>query len=113
MKTNSDNYPQKIQSLGNDKYHINFNIKEVERDERTSYDYETVVVSSNERVELIKALIAHKYTIEDEIKLLYRGQEQEVQEHEEWVAWCRSYVDSVLTEQELVVKIEENEPTID
>jgi organic radical activating enzyme len=100
---NSDTTPKKIQQLGQNLYAINFNIQQVEREERTSYDYETVVVSSKERVELVKALIAHKYTIEDEIKLLYRGQQEQIKEHEEYVAWCKEYVDALV---ELGVKIE-------
>ena len=102
MKTNSDNIPKAIQSLGNGKYYLNYNIEEVEIDERKSYNYISIYVDNIDRITLITALIAEKYSIEDEIKILYRGTPEQVQEHEDWVAWCKNYVSIALTEFEEV-----------
>ena len=102
MKSNSDNVPQIMQPLGNGKYYLNFNIEEVTIDERQSYNYDSIYVDSIDRITLIKALISEKYSIEDEVKLLYRGTPEQKQEHEDYVAWCKKYVDSALAEFEEV-----------
>ena len=102
MKTSSNEYPTKIQPLGNGKYLINFDIEEVEIEERESYNYISLYVDDISRVNLIKVLVAYKYGIEDEIKILYRGTPEQVQEHEDWVAWCKEYVSIALTEFEEV-----------
>lgn len=99
MITNSDNKLQVIQSVGNGKYHIYFNEQEVEIGGRISYNYDTIIVNNCDRQTIIQAIIAFKYSIEDELKLLYRGSQEEIEEHEKWVQFAKElYQKTIQTE---------------
>ena len=95
MTTNSDDKLEKIQPLGNGKYYIHFNEKEVEIEGRKSYNYDTVIVDSCDRTTIINAIISLRYTTSDEIKLLYRGTIEQIAEHENWVRFAKSIVDEM------------------
>jgi len=40
--------------------------------------------------QVVKSEISKKYTIEDELKILFRGSDEERKEHEDYIASCKS-----------------------
>lgn len=96
MKSQSNIRPLSLFPLGNGFYHLNYNIVEVEIEGQIMYNYDTIYIANKDRDRMVEALIAERYTLQNEMKILYRGTEEEKEEHEQYVQWCKNYIDSIL-----------------
>ena len=96
MKSESNIRPLALLPLGNGFYHLNYNVIEVEIEGQVQYQYDSIYVDTKDRDRLVEALIAERYSLQNELKILYRGTDEEKAEHERYVQWCKDYIDSVL-----------------
>ena len=71
MKSNSNIKPKPILDLGNGKYHVNYNVVEVEREEiGVFFEYDTVLIEGVPTYEkVVEALIREKYSIYNELAI--------------------------------------------
>ena len=72
MKSQSNEFPIKIQDLGNGTSHFNYNvIEDVSEEQRTFYKYDQVIIKNPVTYsKKIVALIREKYTVDDELSIL-------------------------------------------
>ncbi|GAE83346.1 hypothetical protein [Bacteroides reticulotermitis] len=91
MKTESNMKPIPILDLGNGKYHINYNVVEVEREEiGVIFEYNTVLIEGLPTYErVIESLIRERYGISDELAI----QRQRDIKTDEFAEYCE-YADS-------------------
>ena len=93
MKSNSDRKPLAILPLGDGTYHFNYNIKkifvEVEDSDkkRANYDYDTLHVADASYASIVAAMIAVRYSVNDELAL-HRQREEKVEEFAEYNSYC-------------------------
>jgi len=73
MKANSNHNPGTF-TESREKIHYNYNIVQSEKTDehgtRTVFDYDYVEVKSKSKADIIKAVMADKYSLEDEIALI-------------------------------------------
>jgi hypothetical protein len=70
MKANYDHMPQPIEGVGNGSFLINYNVEQVLKDEKTSYDCDQVLVwNEPTRDQIISAIIRDKYN-QDQVEAL-------------------------------------------
>lgn len=75
MKGNSDTYPERFKKRAG-KTHFRYGIEAVEKQDmngsvRQSYDYDYVVITGEvTKAKILRAMIADKFSIEDEIALI-------------------------------------------
>jgi hypothetical protein len=70
MKGNSDTYPNRIEQ-SNNKTQIRYDVEEVVREDRTSYDYNYVeIIGEVTRAKIINAIIENTYSKDAEIALI-------------------------------------------
>ncbi|MFV0587492.1 hypothetical protein [Bacteroides reticulotermitis] len=91
MKTESNIKPKPILDLGNGKYHINYNVVEVEREEiGVFFEYDTVLIEGLPTYErVVESLIREKYSISNELAI----QRQRDTKGSEFAEYCE-YADS-------------------
>jgi len=70
MKSNADQQPDRIYSIGENKYHFVFNLEAIEIEGRASFNYDVVEINSTDYEEIVRALIADKYSQADETALI-------------------------------------------
>jgi hypothetical protein len=99
MKSNSDRIPERItQSAG--KFQIAYNITEVVKEDRTSYDYDYVAVDEVTRAKIINAIIAEVHSPDAELALinneLASPGTEEYAEYQALRAFAKSVADEVM-----------------
>jgi hypothetical protein len=91
MKSQSNEFPLKIQDLGDGTSHFNYNVIETFTEENgTVYKYDQVVIKNPVTYsKKIIALVREKYTIDDEIAFI-RQKGKKVKEFEDYDVFVES-----------------------
>ena len=91
MKSYSDIKQKTLEQLGINLFAYRYNHLPIQIDDREQWECEVLYFEKPPTRELVvEAIIATKYTTSEEIKILYRGTPEEVQEHEEWVVYAKN-----------------------
>lgn len=97
MKTQSDNKPESIKHIGKGNYHVNMNVREVERKmgETTMiiYEYDTIKTFGYPTYGVVvDALIRERYTQSDELAIQRQRDTKpdSFAEYNDYCEWCKS-----------------------
>jgi len=95
MKSNSNLKPLVLLPLGDGTYHFNYNITKTFVDVEGStkkgenYDYDTLHVTNASYSGIVSAMIAEKYSVNDELAL-HRQREEKVSDFAAYHAYCEA-----------------------
>jgi len=109
MKVNADHKPDVFTESREHIFH-NYNIVESSKTDemtdetRTVFDYDSVEVKSKSKEDVIKAVMAENYSLEDEIALINNKLIGETEEHNQEYAEYQAKRDQVKSDAKLVTE---------
>ena len=96
MKSYSDIKQKTVEQLGTNLFAYRYNHLPIQVEDREQWECEVLYFENPPTRELvINNIMATKYTLEEEIKILYRGTLEEIREHENWVRFAKSIVNEI------------------
>jgi hypothetical protein len=73
MKSGSNIKPLALESAGDWRWFVNYNVKEITREEGVYYEYEQVLVDKLDYGLIVSAIIRERYTLDNEMSVQRKG----------------------------------------